>query len=260
MISVIMPTYNRVWTITQAIGSVVAQTFGDWELIIIDDGSTDETEAAVVNFLLDTRIRYIKQANAGPIVARNNGAKLAKGEWLAFLDSDDAWLPEKLAKQWELVEQSAQPILVYGNYYHINEKGERLGEFFDQKTVPHNGWVSSNLLVDNFVTTSTVLLPKQVFLESGGFNQLLNLTIGEDYELWLRLSTKLAFYCVNEPIALYRTHTEQLTKKRLKVYSSIIKLYISMLVNVKKYQPISRWLILKSFGLRIVRILHSGPG
>jgi glycosyltransferase involved in cell wall biosynthesis len=253
MISIIIPTYNRARTISQAIESVLAQTYSDWELLIIDDGSTDETETAVRPHLADQRVRYVKQENAGPIAARNNGAQLAAGDWLAFLDSDDAWLPEKLAKQWAQAQQAGQPVLVYGNYYRINETGARLGEFFGQKTVPHAGWVSADLLKDNFVTTSTVLLPKSVFIQAGGFDAKLGLVIGEDYELWLRLSTKLEFRYVSDPIALYRTHEVQLTKQKLKVYQSMVKLYFNVFVNIKKYQPMTRWLVWRSFLSRLAR-------
>lgn len=259
MISIIMPTYNRAKTISQAIESVLVQTFTDWELVLIDDGSTDNTQEVIGKYLSDPRVRYYNQKNAGPIAARNNGVKLAHGEWLAFLDSDDAWLPEKLAKQFAMALDYNRPVLIYGNYFYINQDGEKIGEFFGHKTTPHAGKVTNYLLTDNFLLTSSVLMPKKSFEQVGGFDQNLNLTIGEDYELWLRLSLELEFYYISEPIALYRMHEVQLTKQKLKVYFSLIKLYLNLFLNIKKYQPMTRWLVFESFCIRVARVLNPRP-
>ncbi|MEI7497655.1 MAG: glycosyltransferase [Candidatus Falkowbacteria bacterium] len=257
MISIILPTYNRANILPNAIKSVIAQTYSDWELIIVDDGSTDNTREIVNGFLTDSRISFVNQENFGPIVARNNGVKMAKGNWLAFLDSDDIWLSEKLSKQITLAQTFAYPVMIIGNYVYIDELGQKQGEFFSQKTTPHSGRVLAQLLRDNFILTSSVLVLKKYFEKVGGFDEQLNLTIGEDYELWLRLAGELEIYYVNEPVALYRIHAVQLTKQKLRVYHSILKLYWHLFWHNKKYHQLSKMMILSGFCSRIKRILQA---
>lgn len=258
MISIILPTYNREGIIKRAIDSVLTQTFSDWELIIMDDGSTDETEHAVAKYLVDTRISFYKQINAGPIAARNNAAKIAKGDWLAFLDSDDEWLPEKLEKQWAKIKEANKEIVVFGNFYYINENNDKLGEFFGSKTKPYSGRILQRLLADNFVLTSSVVLPRQLFLNLGGFNRELNLVIGEDHELWLRLSGVLEFHYIPEPIVLYRVHSVQLTKKKLATYLSVLKLYLHLFLYQEKYIGLTKKMVVQGFFIRVKRIVFPG--
>lgn len=253
MVSIIMPTYNRSKTLAKSIESVLNQTYKDWQLIVVDDGSTDDTEDLMAAYKEEKRIIYYKQANAGPIKARNNGARLAEGEWLAFLDSDDEWLPEKLEKQIALAKDKGD-VLVYGNFYYIDDNGKIIGEFFKDKTRPYSGKILPDLLLDNFVLTSSVLVKKKIFDEVGGFNEKLDLTIGEDYELWLRIADKIEFYYIAEPIALYRVHEIQLTKKKLAVYWSQLKLFIYLFDNASKYETMNRLMVVKSFLLRIKRV------
>jgi glycosyltransferase involved in cell wall biosynthesis len=260
MISIIIPSYNREKTIGRALESVLAQTYQDWEVIVMDDGSRDQTEAVIAGYSRDQRIRYFKQANAGPVVARNNAVKYAQGELLAFLDSDDEWLPEKLEKQLAVLSQHNKPVLVIGNYIYVNEKNEQLGEFYGVKTVPHSGFVLKYLLADNFVLTSSVLMPRALFLEQGGFDEKLNLIIGEDHEFWLRLAGNIEFYYVVEPVVLYRVHSVQLTKQKIKIYTSISKLYWHIFTNTKKYRQLSKTMVLFGLCQRVGRILKSSAG
>lgn len=253
MVSIIMPTYNRSKTLAQSIESVLKQTYKDWQLIVVDDGSTDNTEDLMAAYKDDKRIIYYKQANAGPIKARNNGARLAEGEWLAFLDSDDEWLPEKLEKQLAMAEGKGD-VLIFGNFFYVDETGKIIGEFFKDKSQPYSGKILPHLLLDNFILTSSVLVNKKIFDEVGGFNEKLDLTIGEDYELWLRIADKAEFYFVAEPIANYRVHSVQLTKKRLSVYWSQLKLFIYLFKNASKYEAMDRLMVVKSFLLRIKRV------
>ncbi len=119
-VSVIIPTYNRARYITRAIDSVLAQTYKDWELIIVDDGSTDNTRDVVEPYLKDKRIRYVWQENRGVSAARNKGLDLAQGEYIAFLDSDDFYLPEKLMHSIEILDKYSNVVLVSSNSYVVS--------------------------------------------------------------------------------------------------------------------------------------------
>ena len=126
-ISIIMPSYNTAQYIAQSISSVQKQTNQNWELIIVDDCSTDNTDEIVRPFLTDGRIRYLKnEQNSGAAISRNRALREAKGKWIAFLDSDDLWLPEKLEKQVAFMEQNGYHFS-YTNYEEINMAGEKTG-------------------------------------------------------------------------------------------------------------------------------------
>ena len=254
--SIIIPTYNRAKDLVKAVESVKAQTFSDWELIIVDDESTDGTAEAIKPFLTDARIKYMCQEKRGGVAgARNRGAKEAQGEYLAFLDSDDQWTAEKLAKQAELLNKTGGNILIYTNIKYIDTEGKALGELFGQKTTPREGRVLDELLKDNFVTTSSVVLPRQLFLASGGFDQKLNLKVGEDYELWLRLAGKIDFKFLPEPLVRYQVHSEQTTKKRFRVYRNLIKLYWRLIIHTDSYNGLTRSAVARSLAYRIKKVI-----
>lgn len=127
LVSVVMPSYNTAEYISASIESVQAQTYTNWELIIVDDCSTDSTDVVVQKYLNDTRIRYYQnETNCGAAISRNKALKEAKGKWIAFLDSDDLWLPEKLEKQIGFMEHNGY-YFSYTNYEEINEVGEKNG-------------------------------------------------------------------------------------------------------------------------------------
>ena len=125
-VSVIIPTYNRRTYVQEAIDSVLAQTYPDYEIIVIDDGSTDGTDQ-VLHARYGDRIRYVWQENQGESAARNRGIALARGEYIALLDSDDLWLPDKLAKQIPFLDSHPGAVLALPQVWQINANGERLG-------------------------------------------------------------------------------------------------------------------------------------
>ena len=192
-ISAIIPTYNRASVILRSLGSVLAQTTPVTEAIVVDDGSTDNTRETLAPYL--DWIRYIYQENTGVSAARNRGAREARGEWLAFLDSDDEWLPRKIECQLEAVQAEPQAILVYG--------GVRVREP-DGSEREARGIPSSEVVVA--LRSGTVFMPsvamvrRDVFLQAGGFDE--SLSLGEDWDLWLRLKGKGAFLGVAEPLIL----------------------------------------------------------
>lgn len=184
-ISVIIPTYNREKTIERAVRSVLEQTYTDFELLVIDDGSTDGTES-LIGTISDERLKYIRlDENGGPSNARNSGVQLAEGEWVAFQDSDDYWHPDKLKKQMAYAELHPEYDLIYCSY--------RL--FMDEKSivVPAElnpdileGKMTCALLKQNSIGTPTMLVKKDKFLETGGFRT--DYRALEDWEFAVRFS------------------------------------------------------------------------
>ncbi len=175
MISFIIPTYNRVHTIIKSIQSIVEQTCSEWELIIVDDGSQDETKKYIDPYLRDTRIKYSYQMNQGVAVARNHGAHLAKGEYLIFLDSDD------------IVEISLVQTLIEYSYTDYDLISWKLNKIIDSKSEivkPKNLGYLYNYRTAIFLAGG-VCYKKNIFLKVGGYDH--HLTFGENYELGLRI-------------------------------------------------------------------------
>ena len=195
LVSIIMPSYNTELFIADTIESVLAQTYTNWELIIVDDCSTDHTDDIVANFS-DERIRYFKNMNnQGSAVSRNRALKEAKGKWIAFLDSDDLWFPEKLEKQIGFMKKRGYH-LSYTNYEEINEVGERTGILVTgpikiTKTAMFNYCWPGCL---------TVMYDAEVV----GLIQIADIRKNNDYAMWLKVCQKVDCYLLNECLAQYR--------------------------------------------------------
>jgi glycosyltransferase involved in cell wall biosynthesis len=182
-VSVVIPTYNRAEIIGRAIRSVQAQTFEDWELIIVDDASEDETEEVVAAFE-DTRIRYIQHVeNRGGAAARNTGIKHSKGKYIAFLDSDDKWLAKKIEGQLRVFREKDERVgLVYTG---LRREGHRRGT----KLPEHHGWVAEELILKNPIGSCSVGIVKaEAARRVGGFDE--DLPSAQDKDFWLRISRK----------------------------------------------------------------------
>lgn len=186
LVSVIIPTYNRAYCIENAVKSVLAQDYENMEILILDDGSTDETEA-VIGKMEDKRIFYQKNScNCGAAVTRNIGIQMAKGEYIAFQDSDDIWLPEKLKQQVQVLEDST-----YGMVYSCFER-----EFPDGRVekVPRDGiqqeakqgYIYPYLLAESYISTQTMLVRKEILQQIQGFDEALKSY--EDYDLAIRIA------------------------------------------------------------------------
>ncbi len=195
MVSVVIPAFNRASTLKKAIGSVFSQTYKDFELIVVDDGSEDDTSDLVSSF--NGRLRYIKQKNKGPASARNLGIKNAKSDLIAFLDSDDWWDEEKLVLQIEAMRQNPQYLIS-----HTQEIWYRNGEFLNQKKKHRkfHGYIFDKCLPLCVVSMSTVMVRKQLFDKIGLFDE--GLPCCEDYDFWLRASVKHSFYLLGKPLTL----------------------------------------------------------
>lgn len=208
IVSVVMAAKNYARFLPQAVESVVAQTFRDWELNIIDDGSTDETPATVRPYLTDRRINYVRSDRLGQSRAKNLGAHLSRGEFLAYLDADDAWRPTKLEKQLLLLRQNSAVGVCFCRRSLIDESGCPLPG--NDLPAPR-GVVLEELFLRNFICFSSVMVRRQVFDHVGGFDPEWDLAI--DYDLWLRVARHYEFDFVDEPLVLYRTGHGNLSKR-----------------------------------------------
>lgn len=197
-VSVIIPTYNRAHLIGRALKSVLNQTYQNFEIIVIDDGSTDNTEEIVKSFSGE-RIRYIRhKVNKGYPAALNTGIKAAKGKYIAFQDSDDEWFPEKLEKQMKIFEYAPPEVgVVYTGYWRIYEDDKKIYTPREEVT-PKEGDVHKELLKRNFVGAPTMIIRKECFERVGMFDE--DLPQLQDWELLIRLSKYYNFKCVDEPL------------------------------------------------------------
>ena len=203
LVSVVMPTYNHAQFIGEAINSVLAQTYNNFELIIVDNYSNDVTEEIVASFARkDTRINYTKFHNQGVIAAsRNLGISKAKGELVAFIDSDDLWQPQKLAVQVERFKRAPQLDLLYcRNIKVLKNSKEKLQRFGSILTF-------NALLMHNHIACSSVLAKKETLTKAGLFDEDPYLVTVDDTELWSRLLFKGAMVqSIPEPLLIYRIH------------------------------------------------------
>lgn len=196
LVSIIMPSYNTGAFIKKAIQSVLNQSYENWELIIVDDCSTDNTEEVVLPFLNDQRIRYIKnEKNSGAAVSRNRALREAKGKWIAFLDSDDLWLPEKLEKQVLFMKKNGY-YFSYTNYEEINEDGKKTGVYVSgPKKITKSGMY-------NYCWPGCLTVMYDA--EYVGLIQIADIKKNNDYAMWLQVSKKANCFLLDECLALYR--------------------------------------------------------
>ena len=206
-ISVIIPTYNRTKKLQRALASVFAQTRKLDEVIVVDDGSTDDTHAQVVKYY--PQVTYLHQQNAGVSAARNLGIMQAKGDWIALLDSDDQWLPMKLEKQLAVIEDDTSIKII-----HTNETWIRNAKQVNQmdKHKKQGGWIFKHCLPLCVISPSSVMLHRSVLDDVGLFDE--SLPACEDYDLWLRVCAKYQVHYLEEPLIMkYGGHEDQLSYK-----------------------------------------------
>lgn len=204
-VSVIIPTYNRAQLLRKAILSVLEQTCKDFEIIIVDDASTDKTREVVKEFD-DKRIRYIyHDKNQGGAAARNTGIKAAKGEYIAFLDSDDEWLPHKLKKQIKILEKYEDISVVYSNFVVIDGSDKFINLGFNQNQFP-SGYIFRDVLLWKSACgyLQTMLVRKDCFEEIGYFDP--EFAMAHDRDMAVRLAKRYKMYGMSEPLARVRQH------------------------------------------------------
>ncbi len=221
-ISVLMSVFNGERYLIKAIDSILNQTFKDFEFIIIDDGSTDNTIETLNTFLIDHRISLIAQDNSGPAAARNVGLEKATGEYLAFLDSDDYWMPDKLVQQLNFIDSHKECGLVHTDYRIFHEE-PKVSKPFKQP-----GWFSrwseeERLLVCDTIGTLTVLTYTELVKEVGGFREDLHGT--EDWDLWIRISKDSKICKLNYETACYRIHPTGISQSSIQHFNELEKVY-----------------------------------
>jgi len=205
VVSVIIPTHNRTALLREALDSVGGQTFRDYELIVIDDGSTEDIEAAIAGHA--TRPKIVRQAHEGPAAARNRGIQEAAADLVAFLDSDDLWHPTKLEVFLRVAEAKPDINVFYGPMLPIDLRGNPVP---GRTKRCHDGWITEKLFCSSFVHVPTILCRKVAVLAAGGFDAAL--PVCEDYDLWLRLSVRERFGLIEDPLAKRRLHGNRLSK------------------------------------------------
>lgn len=206
LVSIVIPTFNRARYIAQTVDSVVAQTYADWQLTIVDDGSTDDTRRVLERYACDERIAVLHQQNSGQAAARNHGLRRARGELLCFLDSDDIWKPDKLARQVDILAGAPEYDVAYGDRETIDGAGNLLHA---RNMKRYSGRVTRRLLKDNFISFSTAMIRTEKVRAVGGFDPAIR--YGDDYDLWLRLSVDSLFLYVPEIFSAYRSMDEQIS-------------------------------------------------
>jgi len=229
--SVIIPTYNRAHTITRALDSVLKQEIKNFDIWVVDDGSTDDTQEVVeryVNSNEQVKINYLYQKNKGVSSARNLGIVQSKGEWCAFLDSDDEWYENKLLKQQEFIEKNPSICIVHGNETWI-----RNGKFINQKNIhkKYGGKIFMNCLPFCLISPSAVIIKRGLLGETRGFDE--DFTVCEDYDLWLRITIEHEVGFIDDPIIKkYGGHEDQLSARykamdyyRVKSMIRVLKTY-----------------------------------
>jgi glycosyltransferase involved in cell wall biosynthesis len=224
-VSVVIPTYNRADFLREAIESVLAQTYTDFELIVVDDGSTDGTQELVTSFY--GKARYIRQENSGPAAARNNGIKNAVGKFISFLDSDDIWFPEMLSKQISMLSHNPAAGLAATGYGLI-DSGRVMTEtvILDEDDLTD---ARSGNQYKNFFATSSLMVRKCCFDEVGMFNE--NLHFAEDWDMWIRILERYSFEYFPKVFMHYRVHPYKLSaislQENMKQWQTVIDMHSS---------------------------------
>ena len=207
-VSVLIPAYNAMDYLPQTLESVIAQDFSDYEVVIVNDGSSDGIEDWFTG-LSEKRVRLISQKNRGLAGARNTAIAHARGEYLALLDADDLWEPEKLRLQVDILEQNLEVGLVYTWLALVDMDAQPTGRFLQSN---QEGWVWRDLIHRNFVGCgSTPLIRRDCFEQEGGFDENLG-SYMEDLDMWLRLSLKYEFRVIKQPLVGYRQRPNSASK------------------------------------------------
>ena len=228
LVSIIMPSYNTGRFIKETIESVLAQSYPHWELIIVDDKSTDNTDDAVSEYLGDARIHYLKnEVNSGAAVSRNRALREAKGKWIAFLDSDDLWEPEKLEKQIRFMKDNGYHFS-YTNYIEIDEESKPNGKSVTgPKKITKHGMY-------NYCWMGCLTVMYDA--ETVGLVQIEDIKKNNDYAMWLKACKKANCYLLDEMLARYRKRGGSISNHG---YRKLIKWHYKLYREAEKKNPVS---------------------
>lgn len=231
-----MAAYNASQTIGETIECLLSQTFTDFELIIVDDGSTDTTQEIIDSYAkADKRVKYIWQKNARHPAARNRGLQICSGKYVAIIDADDLWAADKLARQVELINDADDLIVLTGNRVFYEENGKRVWAHctFPPPTKNNRYTVFDVLMIhlNQMAMFNTGLIPKNVLTRIGGYNE--KILTAEDWELWLKTVVECRFKVIEEPLMFYRKHAQS--------YTSGTDLYVTLLAHEEIIFNQYRW-------------------
>jgi glycosyltransferase involved in cell wall biosynthesis len=225
IVSVILPVYNRPGHLRSAIDSVFAQTFADWELVIADDGSNDAATLVILSRLTDSRVKVLHLPRSGsPSISRNQALRAAVGEYVAFLDSDDLWVPNKLSLQLEALSARPECGWSYTAYSQIDKEGQPMISKGIQKWIPYDEAMTDRLLrIEALISTPSVMMRRNLAESLGGFDA--ELRYCEDYDLWIRAAERTPVVLLDLPLVQIRVHTDNYSSDRLGVHRSWVQLY-----------------------------------
>lgn len=229
LISVVVPVYNGAIYLKDTLDSALNQTYKNTEIIVVDDGSQDESASIVASY--GDRVTYMLQANGGPASARHSGVLLSKGEYVAFLDQDDLWDKDKLEKQINLLEFHAAAVGVYCDHRSIDNEGKIIGCSGAEGHMRASGKILDVLIDGNFIlTASLVILRRSAYDNAGGFD-VHNPFWGDDYDLWMRISSLGAFLYQIDTLVSYRRHNNNTSGSDFEMLAG----NMHALKNVEKY-------------------------
>ena len=227
LVSIIMPSYNTANYIAASIQSVLGQTYQNWELLLVDDCSTDDTDAVVAPFLTDTRIRYLKNdRNSGAAISRNRALREARGRWIAFLDSDDLWYPTKLEAQLKFM-QSHGYHFSYTNYEELNEAGTQTGVLVSgPKRITKTGMY-------DFCWPGCLTVMYDA--EAVGLIQIADIRKNNDYAMWLKVCKKADCYLLQSTLARYRRRSGSISRQS---YLKLIRWHYKLFREAENRNPV----------------------
>lgn len=229
-VSVVIPVYNNATGVHRAINSAYEQTLPISQVIVVDDGSTDQLNRELEKYKKRKNFAYVHQENQGQGAARNLGVNYSQTDWVAFLDSDDWWHPEKIEVQINHIKHNSSAVLSYTNTEYLRNN-------FHYKYAYPSKWFSNafegnhynNLIRQNCITTSSTLVKKDVFFSIGGFNPSNALRDVEDYDLWLRLARGYSFVGSNRPLTYYSYSEKKDLAYRKRIFNGLRKILITEL-------------------------------
>ena len=254
--------YNSEKYLREAIDSVIDQTYTNWEIVIVNDGSTDGTEEIILDYIdQGISITYLKQENKGFGAARNKAIELAKGDWIAIIDHDDICMPNRLESQVNDIINNPKAKLLFGNSIHMNSSGDFINYHFDGIN-PTNfdlreGIAAENLLKHGcFIDSETVIFNKKMANSIGGFNETYKHIL--DYEFFLRVAESYSLYCNEEVLAKWRVHSNQATQNMGKiVYVEHIKICLDYIKKRETRFSVKASLLLITIKCYVKYFLHS---
>lgn len=208
LVSIIMPVYNTEQYLAETVASVLDQTYTNWELLLINDGSTDNSADVAKSFLGDARITYLEHPNSRAAFTRNRGIMASRGDLIAFLDSDDVWDREKLAIQISQLQQHPEAGVAYTQREVVDAQGVPIP--FGYRPKLYSGNVLNELYVDSFICTSSAIVRKAVFQKVGLFND--QYRVSEDWDFWLRAASCFPFIHNDKMLVKYRVHGTQVSR------------------------------------------------